>query len=111
MPQVKHYGYFQFNEGTTEETITECFSAMEGMVGSIPGLLDFNYGLRFCLGIERGIHAWIYHDVRQPSIARRIPAASASRISERNRGSEFGARCCVRLQHACVSSEPIQAQL
>ncbi len=44
MPQVKHYGCFQFKEGTSEETITECFSAMEGMVGSIPGLLDFHYG-------------------------------------------------------------------
>ncbi len=44
MPQVKHYGCFQFNEGTSEATIDECFTAMEGMVGSIPGLLDFHYG-------------------------------------------------------------------
>ena len=44
MPQVKHYGCFQFNEGTTQATIDQCFSTMEGMVGKIPGLLDFHYG-------------------------------------------------------------------
>ncbi len=44
MPQVKHYGCFQFKDGTSEATIAECFSAMAGMVGAIPGLLDFNYG-------------------------------------------------------------------
>ena len=44
MPQVKHYGCFQFKEGTSQATIDECFSAMEGMVGKIPGLLDFHYG-------------------------------------------------------------------
>ncbi|MGC6566138.1 MAG: Dabb family protein [Akkermansiaceae bacterium] len=41
---MKHYGCFQFHEGTTEEKIAECFSSMESMVGRIPGLLDFNYG-------------------------------------------------------------------
>ena len=44
MPQVKHYGCFQFNEGTSQEKIAECFTSMGGMVGKIPGLLDFNYG-------------------------------------------------------------------
>lgn len=44
MPQVKHYGCFQFKEGTTQETIDGCFSAMAEMVGPIPGLLDFHYG-------------------------------------------------------------------
>ena len=44
MPQVKHYGCFQFKPGTADDTIAECFSAMAGMVGPIPGLLDFNYG-------------------------------------------------------------------
>ena len=44
MPQVKHYGCFQFHEGTTQETIDQCFSSMESMVGRIPGLLDFNFG-------------------------------------------------------------------
>ena len=44
MPQVKHYGCFQFKDGTTDETIETCFNAMAGMVGKIPGLLDFNYG-------------------------------------------------------------------
>ncbi|MDB4500895.1 Dabb family protein [Akkermansiaceae bacterium] len=44
MPQVKHYGCFQFKEGTTEDTIDQCFSTMGDMVGAIPGLLDFNCG-------------------------------------------------------------------
>ncbi|MDF1756590.1 MAG: Tm-1-like ATP-binding domain-containing protein [Verrucomicrobiales bacterium] len=44
MPQVKHYGCFQFKEGTSESQISECFAAMGDMVGKIPGLLDFNYG-------------------------------------------------------------------
>lgn len=44
MPQVKHYGCFQFKPGTTEETIAHCFNSMDGMVGKIPGLLDFHYG-------------------------------------------------------------------
>jgi len=44
MPQVKHYGCFQFKDGTSEDQIAACFSAMEGMVGQIPGLLDFHYG-------------------------------------------------------------------
>jgi hypothetical protein len=44
MPHVKHYGCFQFKEDTSETTIAHCFSAMAGMVGAIPGLLDFNYG-------------------------------------------------------------------
>ena len=44
MPQVKHYGCFQFKDGTTQETIDHCFSAMQTMVGVIPGLLDFHFG-------------------------------------------------------------------
>ena len=44
MPQVKHYGCFEFKPGTTDATITECFSSMADMVGKISGLLDFNYG-------------------------------------------------------------------
>ena len=44
MPQVKHYGCFEFKAGTTQETIDHCFSSMETMVGVIPGLLDFHYG-------------------------------------------------------------------
>ncbi len=44
MSQVKHYGCFQFKAGTTAEQIAECFASMAGMVGKIPGLLDFNYG-------------------------------------------------------------------
>ena len=44
MPQVKHYGCFQFKEGTTEDQVATCFTSMAGMVGKIPGLLDFHYG-------------------------------------------------------------------
>jgi Stress responsive A/B Barrel Domain len=44
MPQVKHYGCFTFKAEITETQIDGCFSAMAGMVGQIPGLLDFNYG-------------------------------------------------------------------
>jgi hypothetical protein len=44
MPQVKHYGCFQFKAHITESQIEECFHAMAGMVGRIPGLLDFHYG-------------------------------------------------------------------
>jgi hypothetical protein len=44
MPQVKHYGCFQFKAHITPEQIGECFASMSGMVGRIPGLLDFNHG-------------------------------------------------------------------
>ncbi len=44
MPQVKHYGVFQFKAGVTPQQIDECFSSMQGMVGRIPGLLDFSHG-------------------------------------------------------------------
>ena len=44
MPQVKHYGCFQFKDDVTDSQIDECFSAMAGMVGKIPGLLDFHHG-------------------------------------------------------------------
>ncbi|MDP0492397.1 MAG: Dabb family protein [Verrucomicrobiota bacterium JB023] len=44
MPQVKHYGCFQFKEGVTESQIENCFTTMADMVGVIPGLLDFHYG-------------------------------------------------------------------
>lgn len=44
MPQVKHYGCFQFKDGTTESQIAECFASLEGMLGKIPGLLDLNHG-------------------------------------------------------------------
>ena len=44
MPQVKHYGVFQFKENIDSDQIENCFSAMNGMVGKIPGLLDFISG-------------------------------------------------------------------
>lgn len=37
---VKHYGMFEFNDGTTAEEIKECFDALAGMVGRIPGLQE-----------------------------------------------------------------------
>jgi hypothetical protein len=44
MPQVKHFGMFQFNPEVVEEGIARCFREMAGMVGKIPGLVDFHYG-------------------------------------------------------------------
>ena len=44
MPQVKHYGAFQFKEGISDEQINACFESMAAMVGQIPGLLDFCHG-------------------------------------------------------------------
>jgi len=44
MPQVKHYGCFQFKAEIADDQISECFATMADMVGKIPGLLDFNYG-------------------------------------------------------------------
>ena len=44
MPQVKHFGVFQFNPEVTAGQIAHCFREMASMVGRIPGLLDFNHG-------------------------------------------------------------------
>lgn len=44
MPQVKHYGVFQFKAEIDDAGIERCFQSMKGMVGAIPGLLDFAYG-------------------------------------------------------------------
>ena len=44
MPQVKHYGCFEFHSGTSQGQIDACFAAMAGMVGQIAGLLDFHHG-------------------------------------------------------------------
>lgn len=44
MPQVKHYGVFQFKEDVNPEQIRRCFAEMKGMVGKIPGLLDMIHG-------------------------------------------------------------------
>ena len=44
MSQVKHFGVFKFKSGVTAEQIATCFREMAGMVGRIPGLLDFHYG-------------------------------------------------------------------
>lgn len=44
MPQVKHYGVFQFKDHITETQIQDCFTAMHAMVGQIPGLLEMQHG-------------------------------------------------------------------
>ncbi len=44
MPQVKHFGVFQFKDGVTAEQIDGCFTEMQGMVGQIPGLLEMING-------------------------------------------------------------------
>ena len=44
MPQVKHFGVFQFKQDVTDEQIDNCFAEMEAMVGKIPGLLDLIRG-------------------------------------------------------------------
>ncbi len=41
---TRHFGVFQFKEGVSEQTISDCFAAMKDMVGKIPGLLDMEYG-------------------------------------------------------------------
>lgn len=41
---VRHYGIFQFKPEVSEAQIDECFSAMKGMVGQIPGLQDLEHG-------------------------------------------------------------------
>lgn len=41
---VRHFGVFKFKEAVTDEQIAECFSTMKNMIGSISGLLDFEYG-------------------------------------------------------------------
>lgn len=43
-PEVKHYGCFQFKDGTSDEQIDICFAALKDMVGKIPGLLDVQHG-------------------------------------------------------------------
>ncbi len=44
MPQVKHYGVFQFKDGVDQAQIDTCFREMVGMVGKIPGLLEMIHG-------------------------------------------------------------------
>ena len=37
---VKHFGMFEFKDGTSDKVVEKCFAALRGMVGHIPGLLD-----------------------------------------------------------------------
>ena len=42
---VRHFGMFEFKDGTTSEVIDECFAAMKSMIGRIDGLLDMEHGV------------------------------------------------------------------
>lgn len=41
---VRHYGVFKFKPEVTAAQIDECFIAMKGMVGQIPGLQEVEHG-------------------------------------------------------------------
>ena len=41
---MRHFGVFQFKEGTTQNDIDTCFAALAGMVGQIPGLQSVEHG-------------------------------------------------------------------
>ncbi|MBT3483205.1 MAG: Dabb family protein [Opitutales bacterium] len=41
---VRHYGVFKFKPEISESQIDDCFNAMKGMVGRIPGLQDMEHG-------------------------------------------------------------------
>ncbi len=41
---IRHFGVFKFPPDINEIRIAECFAAMEGMVGKIVGLLEFEHG-------------------------------------------------------------------
>ncbi len=41
---TRHFGMFQFKPGISNETIDDCFHALTGMVGQIPGLLSCEHG-------------------------------------------------------------------
>lgn len=44
MPQVKHFGVFQFKPHVTTDQQAACFARMQAMVGEIPGLLEMLHG-------------------------------------------------------------------
>ena len=44
MPQVKHFGVFEFRPEISAEQINSCFTALCSMVGRIPGLLEIIHG-------------------------------------------------------------------
>jgi len=41
---IRHFGIFKFKPGVSAGQIETCCSAMKGMVGRIPGLLDVEFG-------------------------------------------------------------------
>ncbi len=40
MPEVKHFAILKFNADVTDAQIDDCFAALRGMVGQIPGLQE-----------------------------------------------------------------------
>lgn len=41
---VRHIALFQFKAEVTQEKIDECFAALQGMMGRIPGIVGFEQG-------------------------------------------------------------------
>jgi len=41
---VRHIALFQFKEEVAEAKIDECFAALQGMMGRIPGIVGFEHG-------------------------------------------------------------------
>ena len=41
---VRHFGVFQWKEGTTQETIDECWAAFDTMIDNIPGIVSIEHG-------------------------------------------------------------------
>jgi Stress responsive A/B Barrel Domain len=41
---VRHIALFQFKAEVTQEKIDECFVALKGMMGRIPGIVGFEHG-------------------------------------------------------------------
>jgi hypothetical protein len=41
---VRHIALFQFKEEITQHEIDECFEALKGMQGRIPGIVGFEHG-------------------------------------------------------------------
>ncbi len=42
--KVRHIALFQFKPEITQGKINECFDALKGMLGRIPGIVDFEHG-------------------------------------------------------------------
>jgi len=42
--KVRHIALFHFKPEITQDKIDECFDALKGMLGRIPGILEFEHG-------------------------------------------------------------------